>query len=168
MLMQFIFSFKYFFNGFFSVFQIINYCCELFYLKIFWKNFLLIFLCWNKIEKRNGFKMLVNLFWRMWVLSICLIWWCSCASLFGVTHWHCMNQWWIVWIGWANVLYKLEEKRFVSILRLLGRFERWILTEDPICNVANCGTIPYCTPEESLLMIIETPRGWTWLTASGL
>jgi hypothetical protein len=33
------------------------------------------------------------------------------------------------------------------------------LTDEPICNVENCGTIPYGTAAESLLIIIETPRG---------
>lgn len=41
-----------------------------------------------------------------------------------------------------------------------------ILTGEPICNVENWGTMPYGTAvAESLLIIIETPRG---CTASGL
>lgn len=37
-----------------------------------------------------------------------------------------------------------------------------LLTGEPICKVENCGTIPYGTAvAESLLIIIETPRGCT-------
>lgn len=37
----------------------------------------------------------------------------------------------------------------------------WIFTDDPICSVENCGTIPFqgTAVDPSLLIIIETPRG---------
>jgi hypothetical protein len=53
---------------------------------------------------------------------------------------------------------KIEKKK-KSISNYDSIAHNFLLTDDPICNVENCGTIPYGTAVESLLIIIETPRG---------